>query len=435
MYKSDDLHGIWKKYEKNQWENLYTIKKIQHLKLVHILMYCMTSVPYYRNVFKSKKIRLEDLNEFSVFKTIPLLDKGIIRRHFNELQAENIPRWRIRESSTSGSTGESLFFNADVASAKMHMVAKFRNFSWCGVTPFDKQAVLWGARFDNHAVKNVSDKFRAWARPILFLSSYQMTESNMDKYYNNLCEYRPLLLTSYPSPLERFAEFCQKYELRVPSLHAIICSAEQLSDSQRYLFQNVFKVPVFNRYGCREFGCVAHECEQHHGLHVNMERVFVEVLRADGTDCDQGEIGEIVITDLDNKVMPFIRYRSGDLGSWTERMCDCGRCLEMLDKIEGRVFDLVYTPSGSSISGTFWTLLLKHISSDVLGVQIRQDVIEKITIIIKMRNRSVLKYDQIVLLHSEMKKIAPDLLFDIRYVDDIPVTISGKKKFVIGLKH
>ena len=47
-------------------------------------------------------------------------------------------------------------------------------------------------------------------------------------------------------------------------------------------------------------------------LHVNSERVIVRVVRPDGSDAAPGEPGRVVVTDLANRVMPFINYVAGD---------------------------------------------------------------------------------------------------------------------------
>ena len=422
---------IWREYKKAQWKNRTELRRIQEEKLTNMLIHCMRNVPYYRRIFEVRNIQSKDLKKICILNRLPLLDKITIRDNFNQLQSENIPQWRVKKNSTSGSTGESLIFNVDVASASTRMAATFRNYDWCKVSPFAKQTTLWGARFDEPDTKSFADKLRAWTRPNLFLSSYKMTESQMGDYAKLLRGYQPQLLTSYPSPLEHFAYFCERCNVQIPSLGAIICSAEQLTEIQRELFEKVFRVPVFNRYGSREFGNVAHECEHHNGLHINIERVIIEVLREDGSECKPGEIGELVITDLDNEVMPFIRYRIGDMGSWSEKECPCGRGLPLLEKIEGRVFDLIHTPSGNSISGTFWTLLLRHISQDIVAFQVRQESIDRVEILLQTSCEKLPEELERTLLYKIADE-APDLEVHIKYVNEIPLTKSGKRRFVIS---
>ena len=76
---------------------------------------------------------------------------------------------------------------------------------------------------------------------------------------------------------------------------------------------------MFETYGCREVMLIATECAAHAGLHLSMETLVVEVVvreRRNGrrARASPGELGEVVITDLTNLAMPFIRYANGDLG-------------------------------------------------------------------------------------------------------------------------
>ena len=89
------------------------------------------------------------------------------------------------------------------------------------------------------------------------------------------------------------------------------------------LLEQVFGCPVFNRYGCREFAVIASECSEHQRLHVMSEGLYVEVVWAIGRPA--GEIGARSVTDLLNLAMPMIRYRIGDMASYDDAPCPCGR--------------------------------------------------------------------------------------------------------------
>jgi phenylacetate-CoA ligase len=101
------------------------------------------------------------------------------------------------------------------------------------------------------------------------------------------------------------------------------------------------------------------------------EGLYVEIVTPGGA-AKPGETGNILITDLLNPAMPLIRYRIGDMGSWSKRSCPCGRKLPLLDEVAGRVTDFLVGADGRLVSGVFLaTYVVAHRPS--LGqVQIRQ---------------------------------------------------------------
>ncbi len=432
LFCRDGMGRARRLLDRSQWWRKEELAAYQQKKLAALLSHACTHVPYYERIWRDLGLSSGELESPSLLRKFPILDKVVIRQNCRDLHVREIEQYEVKENSTSGSTGESLFFLVDLSHSVWSGAAGFRGYEWCRVSPFEREATLWGARFDAPPRKSLVDRLRLWTRPLLFLSSYDLSQQTMAKYVQELVAYGPRLLTSYPSPLEVFAEFCIARGIGIPSLRAIICSAEQLFPGQREIMEKAFGVPVFNRYGCREFGSVAQECDRHSGLHLAAERVYVEILDANGNPCRPGEIGELVITDLDNYVMPFIRYRIGDLARWSERQCPCGRGLPLLEGIEGRVFDLIKTKAGDVISGTFWTLLLRHVSEDIRAFQVRQDNLEEVRILLQMRSGGELPPESRRELLARIAERAPGLLATIEYVDHIPLTRSGKRRFVIS---
>jgi phenylacetate-CoA ligase len=196
------------------------------------------------------------------------------------------------------------------------------------------------------------------------------------------------------------------------------------------MIEEAFRCPVFDRYGCREFGNIAHECGQHNGYHINVERFVIEILNDHGKPVEPGESGEIIVTDLDNYGFPFIRYRTGDMAVASARICSCGRGLPLLKSIEGRVFDVVKAPNGNRIAGTFWTLALRSVPG-VKHFQIEQISIDQLIVrIVKDYDYSIKSETAIIDLIRD--KCGNNIEIEMIYTDNIPVTLSGKRRFIIS---
>lgn len=417
----------WGYYDKTQWFSSREIKSIQNEKLKKILDYCVENVP----VFNGLSGQLTGMSEEDL-RLFPVTDKEFYRTNAEKVLSTKKNSIKYYESSTSGSTGKSFFFKLDANRLSLANAVKYRTDSFAGVLPSDSRASLWGASFDNDKNKGLISRFRNFLTPFTFLSSYEISDDSLKEYVKILNKKKPKLLVSYSSPLMLFAKYCEKNKISLPYLKAIISSSEQLFDFQKTYIESVLKVKVYNRYGTREFGSIAQECKVQEGLHVNEERVYIEILDDNNQPCKVGEKGQLVITDLDNIIMPLIRYKVGDFAAWEEDLkCNCKRGLRKLKFIEGRSFDIVQTPNGQKISGTFWTLLLRHVSKDIIEFQIVQDEINGITIKI-VHPYGKLKEEELKKLYSKIKEKDKSLSVNLEYVNKIDLTKSGKRKFIVS---
>ena len=111
-----------------------------------------------------------------------------------------------------------------------------------------------------------------------------------------------------------FAQYILNYKVDLSGLglKAVICTSEPLFKEQRSTISKAFLCPVINEYGISESGICAFECP-YGGFHIMSENIYLEIVR-NGKNIKDGEIGEIVITQLNNFSAPLIRYHTGDLG-------------------------------------------------------------------------------------------------------------------------
>ena len=358
--KRDGVNQAVRELEQNQWLSTQELLGLQQRKLASLLRFTGKNVPYYRTLFHDLGIRADSLVSDEDFLRLPPLTKHIIRREQDSLVSEDLSGNGLLSSSTSGSTGEPLRFYIDFRSVPYRKASLWRSDSWTGWRLGDRSIRVWGASIDQKKAAELRGRLHGWVTGDRFLSSFDLSASRMDQYIKSVLAFKPVLLVAYPGPLEQFAIHCRERGVRFPSFNAIVSSAETLWPHQREIIEEAFGVSIFNRYGSREVAHIASECEAHDGLHVSVDRLLVEVVDEKGHPCPRGEVGRILVTDLDNFGMPLIRYEIGDRGALAEqRPCNCGRGLPRLDKVEGRTLDIVRTPDGHRIGGTFWTLLLR----------------------------------------------------------------------------
>jgi phenylacetate-CoA ligase len=161
-----------------------------------------------------------------------------------------------------------------------------------------------------------------------------------------------------------------------------------------------------------------------------MENILIEILRSDGSPAEPGEIGDIVVTDLHNYGMPFIRYKIGDMGMWAKQPCSCGRAHPLLEDIVGRSLDMLYGVDGRRVPGEFFPHMLKDFSA-----------IRQFQVIQKKRNQLLIK---IILRDGQSDFGQPDIEREIKQVmgermkctfeivDEIPLTRTGKFRVTLS---
>lgn len=402
------------------------LQAIQEGKFIELINHCRKNVPYYSDLLRD--ISIGDLKDI---EKIPFLTKEIIKTQNDSLKATGLHDSRFRKDSTSGSTGKSTYFFTDNKTNFVRHACAYRGDSWTGWHFGEKSIVLWGAERD---IKK-SLKKRLANSPFLFnniiLSSFYMTDDDMLRYVEIINKKKPTLIVGYPSSLELFSLFIKKREMKIHIPKGIITGGETLHNHQREIIESVFRVKVLNRYGCREVGHIANECEEQNGLHISSDHVIVEAINEKGERCKPGELGELVVTDLDNYVFPFIRYKIGDIGVLSERKCECGRPFPLLETVEGRTFDLLVGANGNRVLATFFTIYFKHSVNGVLQFQMVQNQLTEVLVkLIVNEHFTEADYNKIIFAIKE--KLGEETNVSIEFVDFIEPTASGKHRWVVS---
>jgi phenylacetate-coenzyme A ligase PaaK-like adenylate-forming protein len=416
---------------RTQWLGRDELLDLQRARLHRLLEHAYGRVPYYRRLFDSVGFRPADvLVDLSAMRRIPILTKAVIRENFDSLLVQN-PQLRkeMTAFSTSGSTGEPLFYMQDNSCRDHAMADLYRHLGWAGWRLGQCYAWIWGADFEEQTSQNIRSRTRDWILNRMETNAFSLSEESMRAFATQVRRRRPMILVGYPSSMCWFAEFVQEHGLDDINFEAISSAAEVLYPDQRQLLEKVFGAQVFDRYATRELGTIAYECEAHTGLHVTVENIYVEVLQ-DGEPAKAGEVGEIILTNLHNYGMPFIRYRLEDIGTWSTRdSCECGRRLPMMDLKLARSVDTFRTRDGRRIWGEFATPIL-----EVPGVK-RFQVVQKSLdlVVVRIVRDADLNEAKLIKIESELKlALGEQVTVTFEFPDEIPVYGSGKYRYAIS---
>jgi phenylacetate-CoA ligase len=403
------------------------IRELQWGKLKTILEHASRNVPYYRRVFKSVGATAEDIRRPEDLSALPILRKQDIRENLQDLISETPHRTDLAPEETGGSTGQNLFFYVDRQALKARLANNARMNAWLGVRIGDRKASLWGMRFREHRLEKLKRTIKCWFDNTLYVSAYKMDAETIDRTARRLIRFKPDMLIAFPSSLYHFATSAGAVAADKIRPKVITTSGETLYDWQRSAIEAAFCSPVYNHYGCCEFGAIARECSERNGLHFAADRVYIESvpMTAQGS---ADSVCELVVSGLDNYGMPFIRYAIEDLGQVTWDRCSCGLGLPRLTSLAGRVYDIVQAPNGNFLGGTFWGHILKQ---GVEKFQVIQEELNEVKIIVVPTadfGDATKKY-----VLGKVREACGDqmkVVFDLK--DDIDLTPSGKHRYVIS---
>lgn len=414
-------------FERSQWLSREQLEKRQLVALRKLLLHAFKLCPYYRKEWRLLGLNPADVDSLDDFTAWPIIDRSTIREHRAEM------RWTIPfpliTKATGGSSGEPLQFDLNTDSNDRRTAQMFRGYGWAGGEPGTKQLFIWGGALSTVPM------WKRWKMALhhrldrhLVLNCFEFTPERMRRHFKRLNRYRPEVIVAYTNPLYEFARFLDEHRLKPVAPRSIIVGAEKLHGFQRELIQRVFQAPVFETYGSREFMLIGAECDRHAGLHLSMENLLVEILDDDGQPTPPGEEGNVVITDLFNYGMPFVRYVNGDRAIAGFKMCRCGRGLPLLKQVTGRRLDTLTTPDGRTIPGEFFPHLIKEFPA-IRRFQVVQR--DPAIITLKLVAPDLSADDQSVLLDAIHACTGFTVEIELEFVDDIPLTKAGKLKVVV----
>jgi phenylacetate-CoA ligase len=159
---------------------------------------------------------------------------------------------------------------------------------------------------------------------------------------------QPDYLHVYATALHGLLQHVQRHGGGPRQLRHISTFAEMLAPETRMLCREIWGIELADMYSGREVGVVALQCPRHEHYHVQSEGVLVEVLDERDQPCLPGEVGRVVATPLHNFATPLIRYANGDYAEVGEP-CDCGRGLPVLNRVLGRVRNMLTLSDGRRI--------------------------------------------------------------------------------------
>jgi phenylacetate-CoA ligase len=430
VYQRRKTLRYWRELERSQWLTPGQLAAQQFAALQRLVHHAAEHCPYYRQQWQELGLSVSDLQSATDFCLWPVLDKPQIREYRLAIRSTQ-PGSPLIAKATGGSTGEPMQFDLDLGSYERRFAATYRGYGWAGASLGTKQFHLWGGSLEPQTRLGIwKDHVYNLILRHRVVNSFALSDDTVPQILAELNRYRPDVIVAYTGPLYQFARSLAERNLRAYSPRSVVVGAEQLHGFQRELIESVFGAPVFETYGSREFMLIGAECAEHRGLHLTTEHLYVEILDDDGQPTPAGQIGNVVITDLYNYGMPFIRYAIGDLAEAGFEDCSCGRGLRLMRQVTGRRLDTLRTPDGRRVPGEFFARLLRYFP-DIRQLQVVQPALDRIELRVVVA-AGWTEAEQQKLLELVARTVGPCVTVQWQSVPTIELTAAGKHRVVVS---
>lgn len=400
------------------------IRRWQGKRLRELLLHAHQHVPMWRVFLDNAGVKPATVRAITDISGVPITSR---QTYIGKMIEEYIDSADVTEygwSVTSGTSGVPLKFKLSAhAATPEYANASYLRFLW------------WRGEYwhDFSKLRIARIKVRAFQGPYRFAVHVGDFLRDPRLALKTIAEYDPTIISSYPSILFEAARVIKADpEVVRPSPRYATTFGEMLSPVVRSMIEEAFACELYDRYGLEEIGVVGLECAQHDGFHLNSESLIVEIVDDAGHTMPVGERGRIVVTDLFNYAMPFIRYDTGDQGYMSLERCACGLRLPRI-WITGRYSTYLTFPS-RKIHHLEFDGAMDSFMNDIYQYQI----IKLSDTNLKVRVVAGTTYDEFA-EHTIQKNIrelvGESVAVEVEKVVKIDPTPSGKCRIVVDESH
>lgn len=434
-----DIHNEHLRYGKI-FEKYYSfLKKSENFSLSELIIYqneelkclikhCYENVPYYIELFREMGITPDDINSVEDLKKLPILTKETVIKNREKIFATNYKKSDTIPIHTSGSSGKRLNF-------------------WVSKEAWQKEyAFVWARRYigfaRNEKILNFSNsnilmplkqtKPPFWVKSYfskqVIFSQYHINNKNLKEYVKALNDLEYEYIIGFASTIYILANYIYENNIKLNKYpNKIFTSSATIFDYQRILIEQVFNCKIFDSYGSTELASLLTQCK-YGKYHINYEYGITE-LKEINRENDEIQY-EIISTGFLNKAFPLLRYKIGDYVSIKKEQmeCKCGNVGPTIERINGRVEDIIITPSGNKIGQLAY---IYYDTPNIKEGQIIQEKLDELTIKI-VKRETYSKLDEDRLLNKLKNRLGDEFKYNLVYIDKIPRDLSGKFRGVIS---
>ncbi len=394
-----------------------------------IFEYHKKSNPFYSGLLEG--------TEISQWDDIPILTKSNFQSAgagcFNPFLDKN----DMILGKTSGSSGIPLKYSRDKFSHALLWANILSEYRKIGIEyGKSKQARFYGIPLEglSYYKELLKDKLLNRDRFVVYDLSDAVLATFLERFRNNKYDY----LYGYTNSIVIFAKYLKRRNIVLKDvcsgLKLCIVTSEVCTDSDKKLLEESLGIKVYNEYGSSEAAIIAFDNTEGEWL-LNDPLLHIEFVDENGKEVNKGERGRIVVTSLDNKAMPIIRYEAGDWGVLSEKVRGKRRILKQLD---GRLNDNLKLPGGKLVPGFTLYYTTKALMDSVPGLKeynIQQLALDHLNFDLVIDKNYPIEEGNLSkeLLSLVNKYLQANIKVTYKIVDKLDRTKSGKAKHFVSL--
>lgn len=416
----------WSEEQMHEW---------QFKQIKSVVAYALEHVPFYKSIYNQFGIKtISDINVMEDFKRLPTITKDDIKKNLSLFISDEAAFLPKVLSHTGGSTDKPMEFCID-----KNMTARenaFFEYYWrkFGFGYGDKTIVLRGHHLPY--VKNgVAYTYDMLLNHKIFDTSYISDPKKLNDYDKEIRQFKAKIVCGYPSIVYALAKNYFSSGIKAPQFDFCFLASENIYNTQLSVIQKIFNIKcLLWGYGHSELTALALKYRDNAMLGFFPQYGYTELL--DEENQFDNKSGEITATSW-SKVMPFIRYKTGDYAI-PSSYCSTDfmrHCLSV-KQIEGRKQEYIISKSGTKLP--LVNIAGAHLPSlSLVGdMQYEQPSPGTLTIYVTaLHPEETLSVELLEQIKSDYIRITNnDFQIDIRQVPRILRTKAGKRIMLLPSK-
>jgi phenylacetate-CoA ligase len=316
------------------------LQRLQY-RLLKTLVYRLYSFsPFYHDRMKESDVHPDDIRTLADIRKLPFMYKRDLRDNYPDkifvAGQDDLVRYHV----SSGTTGKPTVVGYTKNDLDTWTASLARGLVSCGLGRGDVLQVSYGYGLFTGGLGLHYGAERVGATVL------PTSVGNTERQIELMQDLHTTAIACTPSYLLHMGEVAEKMGVSIrddTDLRMGVLGAEPWSDTMKTRIEDWLGIKAYDIYGTSELsGPMFCECSEQKGFHVWGDIAYIEILDPEtGESLGPGERGELVVTMLQKEALPMIRYRIGDITSFEDGVCACGRTHPRVMRISGRVDDML----------------------------------------------------------------------------------------------